>query len=256
MNIKVVDEPVESRELGAVDKVAADQSSPIAGLRVAKSAKPSSPWNSLEILKLVVGLAIAGGVAGSGFLVTRHFRQQDAIKERRVAAQEFSKAIFARITRSVMLYKSLQRQSASLHPSYEEVERRKRDYDDAFFHFHTNVGGYIVTLRTISVSATPGGDYKTPSLLENYLQHSLVESMFDPIHECLASSYIDFLQEKGSAMPKLEACEMNAQLNRAIQCSRAMTEQVHLLVDSLVAWPDADQAIKKSCPPPSKQPGK
>jgi hypothetical protein len=257
-------------ERGAVEAAAADLSAWIVQLRGPKEEQLKSPWNTLEVAKLFVGMLIAVGAALSGFTVTRYFRELDELKARREAIQQLSHAILERRIRSAMLFEALKRHSDNtIAASYAEVDRRKKEYDESFVSWNANVRGYMLTLRQaasgagISMPAYSGASSKITNsasaanaehtviqsgytVFESYFQRSLSLYTFKKIDKCLTTGYDEFIRHS-NPMPALEACQIETRLRQALVCGYALTEQLHLLTGQVLTSSEAETEIKKKC---------
>jgi hypothetical protein len=194
------------------------------------SDKEKSPWNSLEIVKLVVGLLTPLFLFLIGHMVSDSVRRaEDSRKEleaqrqlsetRRVAIQAFSRFIYERRVRAELLASALRRNAEKpVDASIDELVRRKQLYDEAYVSWNANHQANLLLVRQV----LDAGDY---SEFESIVEFRLVKQVFAPLDTCLTRAY-DHAIRGGDPRPDLESCQTADLLQRALDCGYAITDEL------------------------------
>ena len=192
-----------------------------------------SPWNSLEIVKLVAGLLTPLFLLWVGFLVNDSLRtaeesrkQQEAQRQlaetRRVAIQALSRFIYERRVRAELLYSALRRNAENpVAKSMDELVRRKQSYDEAYVSWNANHQANLFLVRQIL-------DAKEYSEFESIVEFRLVKQVLAPLDACLTRAY-DRAIRGGDPRPELEKCRSQDLLQRALDCGYAITDELFKL---------------------------
>ena len=206
--------------------------------------KSGSPWNSLEVAKLGVGLLTPILVVTLGFLINDRFRLADATAQRRAtdeiqrqkevddskqkttsgqsAVGDLSKFMYERRTRSDMLRSSIVRYSQHRNEDFKsELLDRKRQYDETFVSWNRNTQANLLQIRKVL-------DSSTYTSFENLFEVRIVLQTFKPIHVCLGNAYESVILG-ADPIPILKTCAMDEKLDRLLNCSYAITDELYRL---------------------------
>jgi hypothetical protein len=144
------------------------------------------------------------------------------------AIQSFSKLIYERQTRSMMLASSFRRGA-----SVDEVQERKKEYDKVFVDWNTNLQVNLFMLRDVVKESTY-------SQFEDYIEFSLAP-MFRRIDGCLTEAYDIRFRNKSlrpssvsqeSAQSELDCTQLSDDINASLNCSYAITDSLYQFVTS------------------------
>jgi hypothetical protein len=169
------------------------------------------------LTSVVVGFILTGII---GWALTTWYnerqKQNDLARARfengTVAAQDFARTVYRRYTRATMLYSAFLRDA-----ELEEIRQRKKDYDDAYADWGTNLQSNLFVIRKLTGKI----EYST---LESPVENALVPA-FTRIDSCLTSAY-DARLHLQPAIPILRACDMTGQLKRTLNLSYDVTEEL------------------------------
>lgn len=147
----------------------------------------------------------------------RNFERERAQQQANYAAstkaiQDFSKLMYERQTRSMLLYSSFNRNAP-----IEEVRERKKEYDRTFVDWGAQHQANLLMIRN-AVKA------KTYSDFEGVIEFGLVP-IFRRIDACLTESYDARIRDE-SVAPILERCQVSEELRLSIDCSYAITDEL------------------------------
>lgn len=208
------------------------------------SDERKSPWNSLEVAKLIVGLLIPLVIFVLGYQVNRSFRAADearseaAVKAqqlqkeledakrgaetRQLAVGNFSRFIYERRVRSELLLSSLRRHSANpVAESKQELLERKRLYDDAYVAWNANHQANLLLVRQVLGSAMY-------SNFEALVEFRLAAKTFAPLDGCLTQAY-DLAVRGKDPRSLLDECNAKELVQRALDCGYAITDELYKL---------------------------
>lgn len=197
-----------------------------------------SPWNSLEVTKLLSGLLTPIILFTLGFVANGWVRRAELAREegrrtqlqaevRAEAVRSFSRALYGRRTRAELVVSSLRR-GAEL----EEVRRRKRDYDAVYVEWNTNHKANLLTIREIVADSLY-------TEWESQVEFGLVPRIFAPMDACVTRAYDARLAGR-DPNPILDSCDISHLLQRALDCSHAIAEGLFQLT-GVVGAPSADR---------------
>ncbi|WP_137105582.1 hypothetical protein [Azospirillum argentinense] len=158
-------------------------------------------------------------------------RAQSARSERKATVQALSRYIYERRVRSELLSSSLRRNS-----SIEELRERKKNYDDSYVKWNTEIKANLFAVRHVLGEREYG-------IIENYVEVSLVLKSFKPIDACLTKAY-DLRIAGADPMPTLDSCDMKALLGYALDCGYALTDELYKLSDAMNVESVADLLSK------------
>ncbi|HEY8246617.1 MAG TPA: hypothetical protein VIG38_04975 [Hyphomicrobium sp.] len=136
-------------------------------------------------------------------------------QSRRKSVESLAHLIYERRTRAGMVVSSMRRNAP-----LDEVQFRKRAYDEAYVDWNKNILLNLFAIREV------GGDMKFAGL-EKSFEDELVASMAD-VDRCLTKAYDRKLAGE-DVVPMLEACRM-AQLHQFIlDCGATFTDELYKL---------------------------
>ena len=136
-------------------------------------------------------------------------------QSRRKSVESLANLIYERRTRAGMVVSSMRRNAP-----LDEVQFRKRAYDEAYVDWNKNILLNLFVIREV------GGDMKFAGL-EKSFEDELVASMAD-VDRCLTKAYDRKLAGE-DVVPMLEACRM-AQLHQFIlDCGATFTDELYKL---------------------------
>jgi len=223
----------------------------------------SSPWNSLEIAKLVVGCLTPIALAIFGVYVNLSFRQADddrakAIRKsdaddrerdrnkalavtRQTAVEGLSKYIYERRVRAEMLLSGIRRHAnAPTDVSRKEVIDRKRLYDDAYANWNANHQANLLLIRQVLGS-------NTYSKFEGLLEFRLVSQVFSPLDKCLTDAFDETMRNR-DPRPLLEACKAKDLVQRSLDCGYAITDELFRLSTPSGSPEESASIVDSRCP--------
>lgn len=216
------------------------------------NSESKSPWNSLEIAKLAVGLLMPIVLALIGYLINNAFRSADSAQKeleelrqlyqtRQTAVGNFSRFIYERRVRSELLLSALRRHAnAPTDESKKELIERKRLYDDAYVNWNTNHQANLLLVRQILGST----NY---SSFEGMVEFRLVAKTFTPIDGCLTRAYDLAIRGKDSR-PTLSECRATELIQRALDCGYAITDELFKLSGPSGKAQEAASIVDARCP--------
>ena len=227
------------------------------------SDESKSPWNSLEIAKLFVGLLMPLALAFIGYLINTGFRDADdaradalrqaerAQKELEVARQQaqtrqtavgnFSHFIYERRARSELLHSALRRHAgAPTEDSKRELIERKRLYDEAYVNWNANHQANLLLVRQI-LGATNYSNF------ESMVEFRLVSKTFAPIDSCLTKAY-DLAIRAKDPRPTLTECRATELIQSALDCGYAITDELFKLSGPGGKPQEAESIVDARCP--------
>jgi len=222
-----------------------------------------SPWNSLELAKLLVGALTPVALALFGLYVNSSFRQADEARAaavrtaadtqreldsartlaatRQSAVVSLSKYIYERRVRSEMLLSGIRRHAAS--PSVDsrkEVVERKRQYDEAYVSWNTNHQANLLLIRQVLGSSSY-------SEFEGLLEFRLVSQVFSPLDNCLTAAY-DATIRNEEARPLLKNCKASELVQRSLDCGYAITDELFRLSSPTNRVDESKSIVETRCP--------
>ena len=224
---------------------------------------PKSPWNSLEIAKLLASLLTPVLVVMLGFQINQSFREADAAREqaaqaaqraqkeledgrlqsqaRQAAVTNFSRFIYERRARSELLASALKRHAENpTEDSKKEVLDRKRLYDDAYFNWNASHQANLLLVRQVL-----GSDRY--SAFEGMVEFRLVGQTFSPLDSCLTRAYDVAIRSK-DPRPILKECNASELIQRALDCGYAITDELFKLSSPSGPIQESLSIIESRCP--------
>jgi hypothetical protein len=203
--------------------------------------KPS-PWNSLEIVKVILGGLTPLVIFVLGYLLNESIRssekaQKDAelqrqrTEARQVAVQNLSRYIYERRARAELLLSSLYR-----NVSLGEIVERKRLYDDVYVKWNANHQANLLLIRQLL-------NEKEYSEFEALLEFHLVKNIFTPLDRCLTAAY-DRRLTSGNVAVVLNGCGATRLVQAALDCRYALTDELYKL--SSVSADSTSQSVASS----------
>jgi hypothetical protein len=215
-----------------------------------------SPWNSLEIAKLAVGLLTPIVVVAFGYQVTSSFRNADvqaqkadkAVEDSRQLAQtrqtavgNLSRFIYERRVRSELLLSALKRHANSpTEDSRRELIDRKHLYDESYASWNANHQANLLLVRQILGSTR----YST---FEGLVESRLVSQTFAPIDNCLTQAY-DLAIRNKDPRPLLKTCKTTELVQRALDCGYAITDELFKVSAPDGKYQEAASIVDSRCP--------
>ncbi len=211
-----------------------------------------SPWNSLEITKVVLSLATPVLIAIIGYQINKSFRQADEARKeleaaklqsqtRQAAVVNLSRFIYERRARAELLASGLRRHAEN--PSAEskrEILERKRQYDDAYFTWNASHQANLLLVRQILGS----DEY---SEFESMVEFRLVKQTFTPLDRCLTGAYDAAIRGR-DARPILSGCKASELLQHALDCGYALTDELFRLSSPSGQRQQALSIVNQRCP--------
>ncbi len=216
------------------------------------NSESKSPWNSLEVAKLIVGLLMPLALAVIGYYVNNAFRLADEAKKeleetkqlaqtRQAAVGNFSRFIYERRTRSELLHSSLRRHAnAPTADSRKELIERKRLYDEAYVNWNANHQANLLLVRQI-LGSTSYSDF------EGMVEFRLVAKTFSPIDGCLTQAY-DLAIRGSDPRPTLKECHATELIQRALDCGYAITDELFKLSGPAGKAKESASIVDARCP--------
>ncbi len=224
---------------------------------------PKSPWNSLEIAKLISSFLTSVLVVILGFQINIAFRDADAAREqaaqqaqqaqkefeesrqrsqaRQNAVSNFSQFIYERRARSELLVSTLKRHAkAPTEDSKKEVLDRKRLYDDAYFNWNASHQANLFLVRQVL-----GSDRY--SAFEGMVEFRLVGQTFSPLDGCLTRAYDAAIRGK-DPRPILKECKASELVQRALDCGYAITDELFKLSSPSGRSQESLSIVDNRCP--------
>ncbi len=134
---------------------------------------------------------------------------------RRKSVESLANLIYERRTRAGMVVSSMRRNAP-----LEEIQYRKRAYDEAFVDWNKNILLNLFVIREVS------GDLKFTAL-EKSFEDDLVATMAD-IDRCLTRAYDKKLAGE-DVTPILDACQMAQMHQLVLNCGATFTDELYKL---------------------------
>lgn len=223
----------------------------------------NSPWNSLEIAKVIIGVLTPLVLFFLGYEVNKSFRASDASRSEAVSAAQhsqkelddvkrmaetrqtavtnFSKFIYERRVRSELLLSALQRNAANpVAESRKELLERKRLYDEAYVAWNANHQANLLLVRQILGSTT----YST---FESMVEFRLVSKTFAPLDNCLTQAY-DLAIRGRDPRPLLKDCKATELIQRSLDCGYAITDELFKLSSTASNATTSESIVDSRCP--------
>jgi hypothetical protein len=222
-----------------------------------------SPWNSLEVAKLVVALLMPLALAAIGYLINSGFRSADEARAeaarqaerlqkelegarqlaqtRQAAVGNFSRFIYERRARSELLHSALRRHAdAPTEDSRRELIERKRLYDEAYVNWNASHQANLLLVRQV-LGAT------SYSRFESLVEFRLVAKTFAPIDSCLTRAY-DLAIRAKDPRSTLTDCRATELIQRALDCGYAITDELFKLSGPGGRPQEAESIVDARCP--------
>ena len=170
-------------------------------------------------------------------------------QSRRKSVETLAHLIYDRRTRAGMVVSSMHRNAP-----LEEIQYRKRAYDEAYVDWNKNVLLNLFAIREVA------GDLKFATLVKAF-EDELVDSMAD-VDRCLTQAYDHKLKGEDVA-PLLEACHMATMHQFVLDCGATFTDELYKLTRITFSPFShaleerkrlADANIKANCTRPPEEP--
>jgi hypothetical protein len=136
-------------------------------------------------------------------------------QSRRKSVETLAHLIYDRRTRAGMVVSSMRRDAP-----LEEIQYRKRAYDEAYVDWNKNILLNLFAIREVA------GDLKFTTLVKAF-EDELVASMAD-VDRCLTQAYDRKLKGEDVA-PLLEACRMAKMHQFVLDCGATFTDELYKL---------------------------
>jgi hypothetical protein len=200
------------------------------------------------LVKIVVSFIVTGIL---GFLLTNLYQERQARNQARIAGiNSFADIVYNRYTRASLLASALRRGSLD-----SELEKRKEQYDDAYFQWDSSLRRNTFLLRQAQGTV----QYST---FESFVQYDLTP-LFTVIDGCLTNAYdIRVLKHATTDIVNnaLDSClkkvpksrEMSGYFKAALNCSAAITDVFYKSVNDEAVELIGDDDIKGRCSAPSE----
>lgn len=170
-------------------------------------------------------------------------------QSRRKSVETLAHLIYDRRTRAGMVVSSMRRNA-----SLDEIQYRKRAYDEAYVDWNKNILLNLFAIREVA------GDLKFATLAKAF-EDELVASMAD-VDRCLTQAYDHKLKGEDVA-PLLEACHMATMHQFVLDCGATFTDELYKLT-RITLYPFsraleerkrlAEANIKANCTRPPEEP--
>ncbi len=180
------------------------------GMGLLKSAR----LTRRQLIVFALASAILNGIVTAcvgAWLAQTYAAQQS----RRQSVETIARLIYDRRTRAGMVVSSLRRNAPA-----EEIQFRKRAYDEAYVDWNKNILLNLFVIREV------GGEMKFAAL-EQMFQDDLVGAMAD-VDRCLTTAYDRKLAGENPA-PILEACQMATLHQFVLDCGATFTDELYKL---------------------------
>lgn len=216
------------------------------------SDKEKGLWNSLEVVKLSVGLLIPLLLFWIGYMVNDSLRRVEAGRKqletqrqlsetRRAAIQALSRFIYERRVRSELLASALLRNAEKpVKTSTDELVRRKQLYDEAYVSWNTNHQANLFLVRLV-LGASEYSEF------ESMVEFRLVKQVFAPLDACLTRAYDRAIRGE-DPRAEIESCRASELLQRALDCGYAITDELFKLADAAGSALRAGSIVNERCP--------
>ncbi len=136
-------------------------------------------------------------------------------QSRRQSVEAIARLIYDRRTRAGMVVSSLRRHAPS-----EEIQFRKRAYDEAYVDWNKNILLNLFVIREV------GGEMKFAAL-EQMFEDDLVSAMAD-VDRCLTTAYDRKLAGE-DPVPIIDACQMSGLHQFVLDCGATFTDELYKL---------------------------
>jgi hypothetical protein len=167
-----------------------------------------------QLIVFALASAVLNGIV-TAFVGTWLAQTYATQQSRRKSVESLAHLIYERRTRAGMVVSSMRRNAP-----LDEVQFRKRAYDEAYVDWNKNILLNLFAIREV------GGDMKFAGL-EKSFEDELVASMAD-VDRCLTKAYDRKLAGE-DVVPMLEACR-TAQLHQFIlDCGATFTDELYKL---------------------------
>ena len=169
-------------------------------------------------LTIVIAGFLLSGVAGTGLSNFYSDKQNERARffevtaARRAAIQDFARLLYERRTRAEMLHSSMKRQAP-----IEEINERKRLYDEAYVAWGSNLQANLFMIRSVL-------EADTYSDFEGHVEFRLVPILRN-IDSCLTKAYDENLRER-DPLRIVDGCGINKELQLALDCGYAITDEL------------------------------
>lgn len=167
-----------------------------------------------QLILFALASAVLNGVVTAcvgAWLAQTYSTQQT----RRKSVEILANLIYERRTRAGMVVSSMRRNAP-----LDEIQFRKRAYDEAYVDWNKNILLNLFVIREVS------GDLRF-SGLEKSFEDDLVATMAD-IDRCLTKAYDRKLASE-DAMPILDACQMSRMHQFVLDCGATFTDELYKL---------------------------
>jgi len=183
---------------------------PTPGMGLLKAAR----LTRRQLIVFALSSAIVNGIitACVGAWLAQTYTTQQS---RRKSVEDIARLIYDRRTRAGMVVSSLRRNAP-----LEEVQFRKRAYDEAYVDWNKNIMLNLFVIREV------GGSLKFASL-EQMFEDDLVGAMAD-VDRCLTTAY-DHKLTGTDPVPILEACQMGTLHQFVLDCGATFTDELYKL---------------------------
>jgi hypothetical protein len=210
------------------------------------------PWNSLEIVKVAVGLLTPLLLFWIGYVANQSLRAADESRKqveaerqladtRRTAIQALSRFIYERRVRAELLASALRRNAEKpVAVSIDELVRRKQSYDEAYVTWNAHHQANLFLVRQV-LGAKDYSDF------ESVVEFRLVGLIFAPLDACLTRAY-DRAIRGGDPRPELDTCRTRELLQRALDCGYAITDELFKLAGASGDAGRAGSIVDERCP--------
>jgi len=152
-------------------------------------------------------------------------------QDRRKSVEEIAHLIYDRRTRAGMVVSSLRRNAP-----LEEVQYRKRAYDEAYVDWNKNILLNLFVIRDV------GGEMKFTAL-EQMFEDDLVGAMAD-VDRCLTKAYDGKLKGE-DVVPMLDACQMSELHQFVLDCGATFTNELSKLTQLSFSPFSSEKATRK-----------
>ena len=167
-----------------------------------------------QLIAFALASAVLNGIVTAcvgAWLAQTYATQQS----RRKSVETLAHLIYDRRTRAGMVVSSMRRNAP-----LEEIQYRKRAYDEAYVDWNKNVLLSLFAIREVA------GDLKFTTLVKAF-EDELVASMAD-VDRCLTQAYDHKLKGEDVA-PLLEACHMATMHQFVLDCGATFTDELYKL---------------------------
>lgn len=167
-----------------------------------------------QLIVFALASAILNGIvtAGVGAWLAQTYATQ---QNRRKSVETLAHLIYDRRTRAGMVVSSMRRNAP-----LEEIQFRKRAYDEAYVDWNKNILLNLFAIREVA------GDLKFAVLVKSF-EDELVASMAD-VDRCLTQAYDRKLAGEDVA-PLLEGCHMATMHQFVLDCGATFTDELYKL---------------------------